>query len=105
MAVRLDIIRVKLIGMESDMGQNHEYVVRTTHHCMVRIHHLYYTLVHIGWFGPDGEYKASSGPEAPYIYECIGPNGLIETGGADTVEDAFRAGWDAIVTHMGTAEE
>ena len=26
---------------------NQEYVARTTHHCMVRIHGSYYTVVHI----------------------------------------------------------
>ena len=87
------------------MAQNQEYVVRTTHHCMVRIHHGYRTLVHLGSFGPDGEYKASSGPEAPYLWECIGPNGLIAIDGAETVEDAFRAGWDAIVAQMRATEE
>lgn len=32
-----------------------EYVARTTHHCMVRIHGGYHTLVHIGSYNPDGE--------------------------------------------------
>ena len=86
------------------MEQRREYTVRSTHHCMVRIHGEYHTIVYIGWFGPSGEYQSPDGPEAPYLWQCLGPNGLFAGDGADTVEGAFRAGWDAIVAHMDMAQ-
>ena len=75
---------------------NQEYVARTTHHCMVRIHGNYYTVVHIGSYSPDGEYRAA---KEGFIFECLGPNGLFLTDMSDTVENAFRAAWEAIVAH------
>lgn len=84
-----------------------EYREGTTHNCLVRIHHSYYTIVHLkALVTRQCSICDEDRPDsARLLYEVIHDgSGLIKTGFACCPERAFRDAWDEIAEHEAMTE-
>ena len=76
-----------------------EYREGTTHHCLVRIHHGFYTIVHV-----DGMHRRQCSicdqerPDSAHVlFEVVSTeHGLVVSGAACCPESAFREAWNDI---------
>ena len=89
------------------MAEAPAYREGTTHVCLVKVHHSYYTIVHIaGLFGKRcGSCDQNREDASHILYEVINTDhGLLSAGFACCSEQAFQEAWETIVQHMASSD-